>query len=210
MIGSRGSAGVVKVSGRQVARNRAALVDTAKRLLQERGFDGAGVVEISREAGLTQGALYGQFGSKDGLAAEAVRKAFADGAASWRELIEGASDPLAAYLDTYLSDAHLADVGSGCVLAACLSEVRRQDPAIGTAFTEGLRETIEQVERTLTAGNDAGDRRSRAIAVLSSLVGGIAIARAVASTDPALASEIMAALRSETLRTNTAAPCEGG
>ena len=103
----------MKVSGKKVAENRAALVDTAKRLLQERGFDGAGVIDISRAAGLTQGALYGQFGSKDGLAAEAVRKAFADGIVAWRRLHENAPDPLAAYLDAYLSEVHLTDVGSG-------------------------------------------------------------------------------------------------
>ena len=67
-----------------------------------------------------------------------VRKAFADGAAAWRELHAIAPDALAAYLDAYLSETHLTDVGSGCILAACLSEVRRQDPAIGAAFTEGF------------------------------------------------------------------------
>src|SRR5271157_1635812 len=76
----------VKVSGEKVAEHRAALVATARRLLQQRGFDRAGVAEISREAGLTQGALYGQFKSKDALAKEAACKAFADGAASWCEL----------------------------------------------------------------------------------------------------------------------------
>ena len=92
----------MKVSGKKAAEHRAALVATARRLLQERGFDGAGVAEISREAGLTQGALYGQFKSKGALAREAACKALADGAASWRELREAVPDPLSAYLDAYL------------------------------------------------------------------------------------------------------------
>ncbi len=99
----------MRVSGKKVAEHRAALVETAKRLFQERGFDGAGVVEISREAGLTQGALYSQFKSKDVLAAEAVRKAFADGAAAWNELRDSAPDALSAYLDAYLSNTHLTE-----------------------------------------------------------------------------------------------------
>ncbi len=185
----------MKVSGKKVLENRAALVATAKRLLQERGFDGAGVVDISREAGLTQGALYGQFGSKDLLAAEAIRKAFADGATAWREIGDTSANPLAAYLDAYLSEHHLEDVGSGCVLAACLSEVRRQDPAIGTAFTDGFSEMIEQMQRALPAA--APDARRRALTVLSGLVGSVAIARAVAPSDPALAREIIAAARLE-------------
>ena len=187
----------MKVSGKKAAQNRAALVDTAMRLLQERGFDGAGVVDISREAGLTQGALYGQFGSKDVLAAEAVRKAFADGAAAWRELNDNAPNPLAAYLDAYLSEAHLADVGSGCVLAACLSEVRRQHHAIGTAFTEGFSTMVELMQQALPSAAAPDDTRRRALAVLSGLVGSVAIARAVVPTDPALAREIIAATRSE-------------
>lgn len=187
----------MKVSGKKVAENRAALVDKAMRLLQERGFDGAGVADICREAGLTQGALYGQFGSKNVLAAEAVRKAFADGAATWRELNDNAPNPLAAYLDAYLSENHLADVGSGCVLAACLSEVRRQDHAIGAAFTDGFSTMVELMQRALPSAAAPDDARRRALAVLSGLVGSVAIARAVAPTDPALAQEIIAATRSE-------------
>ena len=76
----------MKVSSDKVGEHRTALLKTARRLLQERGFDGTAVAEISREAGLTQGALYGQFKSKDALAAEAIRKSFAEGAANWREL----------------------------------------------------------------------------------------------------------------------------
>ena len=191
----------MKVSGKKVLQNRATLVDTAKRLLQERGFDGAGVVDISREAGLTQGALYGQFGSKDGLAAEAVRKAFADGTAAWRELTEGSPDPLAAYLDTYLSEIHLTDVGSGCILAACLSEVRRQDTALGAAFTDGFAAMVALMQQALPRATPPDEARRRALAVLSGLVGSVALARAVAPTDPALAREIIAAAREELERT---------
>ena len=190
----------MKVSGKKAAENRAALVDMAKRLLQERGFGGAGVVEIRREAGLTQGALYGQFGSKDVLAAEAVRKGFADGAAAWGELSENAADPLAAYLDAYLSEDHLTDVGSGCVLAACLSEVRRQDPTIGAAFTDGFAGMVDLVQRAIPSAAAPDDARRRALAMLSGLVGSVALARAVAAIDPALAREIIAAARDELQR----------
>ncbi len=187
----------MKVSSKKVAEHRAALIDTARRLLQERGFNGAGVVDISREAGLSQGALYGQFGSKDVVAAEAVRKAFADGVGILRELRDKASNPLAAYLDAYLSEAHLTDVGSGCVIAACISEVRRQDQAIGTAFTDGFSKMVELVQDALSDSTTPEDARRRALTVLSGLVGSVAIARAVAPIDPALAREIIAAARSE-------------
>jgi TetR/AcrR family transcriptional regulator, transcriptional repressor for nem operon len=187
----------VKVSGKKVAAHRAALVETAKRLLQERGFGGAGVVDISREAGLTQGALYGQFKSKDVLAAEAVRKAFADGAAAWNELCDTAPDALSAYLDTYLSDTHLTDVGSGCVIAACLSDVRRQDNAIGAAFTQGFSTMVELLQRALPSTTPPEQARRRALTLIPALVGSVAMARAVHATDPALAREIISAAREE-------------
>ena len=55
----------MKVTKEKSAENRAALVETAARLFRERGIDGVGVAEISKAAGLTHGALYGQFPSKD-------------------------------------------------------------------------------------------------------------------------------------------------
>ena len=187
----------MKVSGRKVAEHRAALVETAKKLLQERGFGGAGVVDISREAGLTQGALYGQFKSKDVLAAEAVRKAFADGTAAWNELRDTSPDVLSAYLDAYLSDTHLTDVGSGCPVAACLSEIRRQGDAIGAAFTEGFLSMVELMQGALPKATPPAEARRRALTLMSGLVGSVAMARAVEPTDPALAREIISAARAE-------------
>lgn len=187
----------MKVSGTKVAEHRAALVEAAKKLLLERGFDGAGVVEISREAGLTQGALYGQFKSKDVLAAEAVRKACADLAAAWNELRDNAPDVLSAYLDAYLSDTHLAGVGSGCPVAACISEMRRQGGAIGAAFTEGFLTMVESMQRALPSATPPEEARRRALTLISALVGSVAMARAVETTDPALAREIISAARDE-------------
>lgn len=187
----------MKVSGTKVAAHRAALLATARRLLQERGFDGAGVAEISREAGLTQGALYGQFKSKDALAAEASDKAIEGGIAIWRELSESSPDPLAAYLDTYLCEAHLEDVGSGCLMAACVSEVRRQDPAIGATFAEGFRAMVDLMARALPEAMPPELARRRALVLVSAMVGSVAVARALQATDASLSRELIAAAREE-------------
>jgi len=187
----------VKVSGKKVAEHRAALVATAGRLLQQRGFDGAGVAEISREAGLTQGALYGQFKSKDALAKEAACKAFADGAASWRELRKVMPDPLSAYLDAYLCESHLKDSGAGCLMAACVSDVPRQDAAIGAAFAEGFRDLVALIEDAFPEGTAEPVARRRALTLVSAMVGSLAMARALEKTAPELSREIIAAAREE-------------
>jgi TetR/AcrR family transcriptional regulator, transcriptional repressor for nem operon len=187
----------LKVSKLKVAEHRAALVETAKKLLQERGFNGAGVLDISREAGLTQGALYGQFNSKDALAAEACRDSFAKGATAWRDLGGTTPNPLSAYLDAYLSDAHVQDVGSGCLMAACVSEVRRQDHTIGEAFAGGFATMVDLIQGALPKSMPPEGARARAIALVSAMVGSVALARALHPTEPELAKEIIAAARAE-------------
>ena len=187
----------MKVSGKKVAEHRAALVMTAGRLLQERGFDGAGVAEICREAGLTQGALYGQFKSKHALAREAACKALADGAASWRELRNAVPNPLAAYLDAYLCESHVTDAKSGCLMAACVSDVPRQDEEIGAAFAEGYRDMIALIEDALPDGTSKDVARRRALTLVSAMIGSVAMARALEKTDPKLSREIIAAAREE-------------
>ncbi len=187
----------MKVSGKKVAEHRAALIATAMRLLQERGFAGAGVAEISREAGLTQGALYGQFKSKDALAREAACKALADGAASWRELREVVPDPLSAYLDAYLCEAHVRAAGSGCLMAACISDVPRLDETIGAAFAEGFRNLVALIEDAFPDGTPTQVARRRALTLVSAMVGSVAMARALEKTDPKLSREITAAARKD-------------
>jgi len=62
----------MKISKEKAAENRQALIQAASRLFKEKGIDGVGVAEISKAAGLTHGALYAHFSSKDELAAEAM------------------------------------------------------------------------------------------------------------------------------------------
>jgi TetR/AcrR family transcriptional repressor of nem operon len=190
----------VKVSSEKVAAHREALLATARRLLQERGFDGAAVAEISRAAGLTQGALYGQFKSKDALAAEAIRQSFAEGAAIWDELHGSAPDALSAFLDAYLCEAHAKNTGQGCSLAACVSEIGRQDRAIGAAYAEGFRQLTDMVQQALPAGVPPDEARRRAIALLSGMVGGLVIARALEKADPHLSKDVLASAREELKR----------
>src|SRR6266849_7019114 len=106
----------MKVSKKKVAENRDALVRAAGRLFRERGIDGVGIAEICQQAGLTHGALYAQFPSKEALAAEAL----ADGVAranGWMSArLEGREPTLTDHLDAYLSSRHRDDLGGGCAM----------------------------------------------------------------------------------------------
>jgi TetR/AcrR family transcriptional repressor of nem operon len=193
----------LKVSSAKVAEHRKALLETARRLLQERGFDGAAVADISREAGLTQGALYSQFGSKDALAAEAVRKSFAEGMEAWETLRGKDAGALEALLAAYLCEEHTNNPGAGCALAACVSEIARQDAAIGAAYADGFCQLVETVQQVLPIDVPPDEARSRAIALLAGMVGSVAIARALAKADPELARGVLAAGREQLRRLAT-------
>ena len=107
----------MRVTRKQAAANREKVLDVAGTLFRERGFDGIGVADIMKRAGLTHGGFYGQFASKDDLAAEATARVF--GKAGWQERQTGKADPsFGDVVRGYLSPRHRDDPGTGCWLAA--------------------------------------------------------------------------------------------
>jgi TetR/AcrR family transcriptional repressor of nem operon len=185
----------MKVSKEQVAQNRDALLRAAARLFRERGIDGVGIAEICKHAGLTHGALYAQFPSKEALAAEAL----ADGAAhanAWMNAKKKGREPtLTDHLGSYLSSRHRDDLGGGCALAASASEIARQARDVSVAFTDGFRELAGIIERSLARSASAAERRQRALAITAAMIGGVAAARATAKASPALSDDILVAVR---------------
>jgi len=178
--------GHVRVSREQAAENRQRIVEAAARLFREHGFDGIGVDAIMKEAGLTHGGFYGHFGSKDDLAAEAVREALARG----NEKMSRFTD-LPGYVAAYLSDRHCADRADGCGLAALGADIPREGKGVRRAITSYVAARLDGIA-ALFKGTAAA-RRKRAIATLAGLVGALTLARAV--DDAALSREILAAAR---------------
>ena len=186
----------MKVSKQQAAVNRQRILIEAARLIRERGIAGAGVDALAEAAGLTHGGVYSQFGSKDRLAAEALAHALRASGASL-----GQYDTLAKYVHEYLSQAHRERLGEGCPLAAVGSEMPRQSDAARESFTAGVRAMADRLAR-LTA--DRPGRKSEALAIAATLVGGLILARGV--NDPALSQRILAASRASLLPRRRRAP----
>src|SRR6266545_8128519 len=98
---------IMRVSRIQAAENRQTVIDVASRLFRENGFDGIGLKDLMEAAGLTQGAFYKQFASKDDLAAQASRRALETISSRWSAAAEGnPKDPLGAAVALYLSMGH--------------------------------------------------------------------------------------------------------
>src|SRR6266446_4672550 len=185
----------LKVTKEKAAENRAALVQAAGRLFRERGIDGVGVAEISKKAGLTHGALYAQFPSKEALAAEAFASANKGGLERMTADRDGRPATLTDYLDWYLSFDHRDNLATGCPMSASASEIGRQDKVVSERFTEGFEQLVALMERGLGASPVKAENRQRALAMAAAMIGGVAASRAVAKTDPKLSNEMLRALR---------------
>lgn len=179
----------MKVSREQVAEHRRRIVGAAGKLFREKGFDGVGVADIMKSAGLTHGGFYGHFASKEDLIAQAC--AGAANVDTWLAVTERApKNPLAAIVSFYLSARHRDHPETGCLLASLGPEVARQRGGVRRAFTDGLRTRLDFLAEIVTGRSKAAKRR-KAIATMSALVGALVLARAV--DDPSLSDEILSA-----------------
>jgi TetR/AcrR family transcriptional regulator, transcriptional repressor for nem operon len=179
----------VRVTREQAAANREKILEVAGALFRERGFDGIGVADIMKRAGLTHGGFYGHFASKDDLAAEITARVL--GRSGWMERLTSTEKPsFAEVVRHYLSPPHRDDPGGGCLFAALGSDIVRQPRSVRRAFTEGLRLRVDALGR-LVPGRSAAVRRQQAIATMAGLVGALILSRAV--DDPKLSDEILEA-----------------
>ena len=179
----------MRVSREQAARNRDRILDAAAQLFRERGFDGIGVADLMKEAGLTHGGFYGHFSSKEDLIAEASARALTRSLALWSKLAERASrDPLSAIAGVYLTSRHRDNPGAGCLLAALGPDVSRQGTAVRRAVTDYVRSGCDLLAKLVPRKSKAA-RRQKAITIYATLVGAMVMARAV--NDRALSQEIL-------------------
>ena len=179
----------MKVSREQAARNRERIVETAAQRFRERGFEGIGVADLMKEAGLTHGGFYGHFSSKEDLIAEASDRALMRSLALFTDVAERTrGDPLPAIASAYLTTGHRDKPGEGCLLAALGSDVSRQGPTVRRAVTDHLRAAVDLLAK-LVPGKAKTARRQKAISTYATLVGTMVLARAV--DDRALSQEIL-------------------
>lgn len=190
----------MRVSKDQVAKNRDALLKAASRLFRKRGIDGVGVADVAKEAGLTHGALYAHFRSKDELAAEAFSSGFEGNMARIRAWAGDRCPSFEEHLDALLSTAMRDRLETGCPLTASASEIARQGRAVGASFTRAFEQTTSMLEGSLEDTIPAAEGRHLALAAVAAEIGAIAVSRAIAKTDRALADEVLRAVR-ETLVT---------
>ncbi len=185
---------MVYVKREQSDENRAVLLATASRLFRERGIDGVGVAEIAREAGLTHGALYAHFRSKDDLATEAFTQALARSREAFRGEGTRRKRSVSGYLDYLLSPLNRDQPGMSCPMTASASEIGRHGKDISARFAKGFQEKASAFEAVMDDAIPEAERRSLGLAIVAAEIGAMAAARAVAKSDPSLSDEILKAV----------------
>ena len=166
---------------------RRRMIESAGRRFKSDGIDGSGIAALVADAGLTNGAFYGHFASKDDLVASVVAQQLEDQVSLVNNLPEGPAS-VEQYLRGYLSPAHRGDPAGGCPSAALLDEIGRCGVAVREAYTKGANSMIRAIARHLGDG-DPDRTNERAIGLFTLLVGSLQVARAV--TDPGLSDRIL-------------------
>ena len=182
----------MKVSKEKMAEHREKIIASAAKRFRERGFEGIGVAELMKEAGLTHGGFYGHFASKEELVELALARAMRDSTAKWEKVMaEAQGDPLQALAEFYLSLRHCKNPGTGCLFPSLGGEIARQPTGVRSAVTDGLQRFLSLLGRAIR-GKTEKTRRRKAIAAYASMIGGMVLARS--TKDPALSAEILEAV----------------
>ncbi|AZV77041.1 TetR/AcrR family transcriptional regulator [Parasedimentitalea marina] len=178
----------------ETAEKHARILDEAAKLFRKNGFSGAGVSEIMKAAGLTHGGFYSHFASKTDLSSEVLGHVMEKTLKHSVDGIPASETPSQAkqtFITDYLSAGHCDSPETGCAMPTLATEVGR-NPALRPMFSKHLKRLISRV--TSRFGWKAGiDQEQQAIALLSSIVGALVLARAV--EDKALSDKILQSVR---------------
>ncbi|QIQ05873.1 TetR/AcrR family transcriptional regulator [Streptomyces liangshanensis] len=166
---------------------RQRIVETAGRRFKEDGIDGSGIAGLMSDAGLTNGAFYAHFSSKEDLLVHAVADQLRAQAEDFAEQA-AAGGPADGFVRGYLSARHRDNPGDGCPSAALLDEIARSTDATKQAYTEGVLGVIDGIN-TRRGQGDSEAARVRTLSVFALMVGTLQLSRALA--DPQLADAVL-------------------
>lgn len=167
---------------------RQRIIEAAGQRMKKDGIDGSGVAVLMTDAGLTNGAFYAHFESKDDLVATVVADQLSAQQAVLASLPEGRA-ALERFVRDYLSPDHRDHPANGCPNAALLDEIGRCGDVVRDTYTRGMQSIVDVVAAHLSPQNPSA-ARTRALGLFTVLVATLQLARAV--SDPNLSDEILA------------------
>ena len=179
---------------------RRAIIEKAAARFRRDGIAAVGLRPLVADAGLTHGAFYAHFPSRDDLVAEAVGAALADTLAMLRDVAHSAPEAgqLEALIGSYLSERHRVAMARGCAGAALAPEVARGDAAVRDAFGRGVDRIVALIAGLLPPGGTDIARVDRSRAIFAGMMGTLQLAR---TCDEADAGRLLAGGRAAALAT---------
>jgi len=171
---------------KQATRQR--ILEAAGRRFKQDGIDGAGVAAVMSDAGLTNGAFYAHFTSKEDLVANVL----ADQLRAQRHSIDAQPSDraaLEAFIRDYLSPQHRDQSADGCPSAALLDEIARRPAATRHVFTDELIGVVDDIASRLDP-TDPQANRTDALTIFGLMIGTLQLARAL--TDRDLSDQLLA------------------
>jgi TetR/AcrR family transcriptional repressor of nem operon len=161
---------------KQATRRR--ILETAGRRFKRDGIDGSGIAALMADAGLTNGAFYAHFASKEDLVATAVADQLRNQRESLGTLAPGRAG-VEQYVREYLSVQHRDNPDDGCPSAALLDEIGRCTQATKRAYTDGLLAMVDDIAARLAPHNPPS-ARTKTLSVFALIVGTLQLSRALA------------------------------
>lgn len=162
------------------------IMEVAARRFRDEGIEAVGLAGVMSDAGLTNGAFYAHFDSKEGLVKEVLEKKLED----QKTAIAATADEggLEQVIREYLTSQHRDQAGEGCPSAALLEEIARRPQATRDAYTARLGAVMDVVAGYLKR-DDPEQARVDAFVIFGSLLGALQLSRAV--SDPVLSAQIL-------------------
>lgn len=174
--------------------SRKRILSSAGNLMKEKGLAGTSVARVMDGAGMTVGGFYAHFPSKDDMVAEALSGAVCRSLDTLKAVAgeRKGAEWLNRVARTYLSGAHRDNPTAGCPLPATAGEIANAGEVVRDALAEDLRAVADEITVHMREAGVA-QPESDALAALSMMVGGLALARALAGTP--LSDRILAGCR---------------
>lgn len=179
---------MVKYTKEHKQETRQRIITTAGRRLKRDGIVGSGVATLMKDAGLTNGAFYAHFASKDSLVAITIADQLHTLHANIVALAEPGRAGLEQIVRWYLSAQHRDNPDDGCPNAALLDEIGRCGEATRQAYTDGVLVVIDGLAARMTP-EDPLSARVKALSLLGLMAGTLQLSRAL--TDRQLSDDLL-------------------
>jgi len=163
------------------AKTRQKVLAEAAKTIRAEGVQGMGVANVMAKAGLTHGAFYAHFESKDALIDETIKEMILEARGRFDAVTAdlGPRDALRAYIESYLSARHRDNTQTSCPLPWIAGEIPRLGAASRKRYGAGVAGLSEILAVRLRA-IDYPHADAAASSAVAELVGALALARAVA------------------------------